>query len=760
MWDGFFSPFNENIELITKQGLRVVPIMPGDKMPGYWSNKYGCFTGLSGWQKLIKNPTPKKIDGVPYGYSWWQATDGQNIGVLTGYKVVALDYDNHEDFHKKIQEKIPPSKVGKVGRIGATYFYKIPEGKEYKSQKWTHPEDKKVVVELLSTGKQTVIPPSQHPCGERYKWITNHTLVNVDLNELEELPDDYDAIISEAIYGKEGNKPAQAQKITKVENSRSELEDVKATLDAIPADVGRDDWIKVGMALHDWSGGNAFDLFHNWSKGGQKYKSEQDCRSAWDSFSGGGRTISSLFGLAKEHGFIISNQVLADFELPEHFFNQPVKTEKKDKNKFVKLTLPAEIIDNTPGTVGKIKDWILKTAHFPQPELSLAAALSVVGVAKGHRAECPSGLKSNVYLLGLAPSCSGKNHPIQCIRLLLQEAKLDECIGGNPASDTALVDMLARYPRRLIVLDEFGKLFQGITSKKANNFQSQIIRILMDVFSSSDMKVPGKEYANKDGKPVERKDMFKPCLSMLGFTTKQVLLDSLNEDMIADGFLSRLLIVEPAKFFPKRNPFPERLEVPQEILEELKYINENTGIRNGIHNDAVKAKVVTFSDEAQELLVKLQRKYDEEKTKLFEEQDGLQSFPGRACEHIAKIALIVAGNTEVTYQDMYWSYQFVESCIANILTNVKSIANTKFNKNLEKAEKKLLKFKNGLFLSEFKDKIRHMCNSKRELDDLIKALEETGKAYLGREKGKVKKNLDYVVHRKYLEEYFESKNQQ
>lgn len=66
-----------------------------------------------------------------------------------------------------------PAVGGRVSRPGSHYWYRVENGLPDSSRKWSHPtlpRDRSTLVELRSTGGQTVIPPSIHPDGERYVW--------------------------------------------------------------------------------------------------------------------------------------------------------------------------------------------------------------------------------------------------------------------------------------------------------------------------------------------------------------------------------------------------------------------------------------------------------------------------------------------------------------------------------------------------------------------------------------------------------------
>ena len=78
------------------------------------------------------------------------------------------------------------------------------------------------------------------------------------------------------------------------------VERVREALSFIPAD-DRNIWVKVGMGLK--ADGQPYELFDEWSATGNGYNAEENLRQ-WESFTEeGGITISTVFSLAKMHGY-------------------------------------------------------------------------------------------------------------------------------------------------------------------------------------------------------------------------------------------------------------------------------------------------------------------------------------------------------------------------------------------------------------------------------------------------------------------------
>lgn len=81
---------------------------------------------------------------------------------------------------------------------------------------------------------------------------------------------------------------------------------VKSALAAIPPDTGREEWIRVGMAIHAACSGDefGFDLWNEWSASAPKVYDPCDIPKQWDSFGKrDGVGIGTLFHIAASYGW-------------------------------------------------------------------------------------------------------------------------------------------------------------------------------------------------------------------------------------------------------------------------------------------------------------------------------------------------------------------------------------------------------------------------------------------------------------------------
>ena len=82
---------------------------------------------------------------------------------------------------------------------------------------------------------------------------------------------------------------------------------VASALAALDPDCSRDDWIKVGMALHSTCRPDALAVWNTWSAKGKKYPGEPEMLAQWRSFKDDkatGVTLGSLLHLAREAGWV------------------------------------------------------------------------------------------------------------------------------------------------------------------------------------------------------------------------------------------------------------------------------------------------------------------------------------------------------------------------------------------------------------------------------------------------------------------------
>lgn len=86
-------------------------------------------------------------------------------------------------------------------------------------------------------------------------------------------------------------------------NNTPDIQKIESALAYIAPDCGYDEWIRVGMAIHEALGESGFGVWDYWSAKSSKYSGESDLMSHWRSFGGGTVTIATVFRMAIDAGW-------------------------------------------------------------------------------------------------------------------------------------------------------------------------------------------------------------------------------------------------------------------------------------------------------------------------------------------------------------------------------------------------------------------------------------------------------------------------
>jgi hypothetical protein len=146
-----------------KRSVMVIPVRRGEKNPG-----------IPDWQDLQLT-----VEEVPY---YW--TNGQNIGALNGAPSgwrVCVDLDVPEALGIAGRFLPPTLTSGRESRQHSHWWF-ISRGVETEKFKDL---DGTMLLELRSTGCQTVVAPSVHPSGERYVWHSETGLKMAEIGAAE-----------------------------------------------------------------------------------------------------------------------------------------------------------------------------------------------------------------------------------------------------------------------------------------------------------------------------------------------------------------------------------------------------------------------------------------------------------------------------------------------------------------------------------------------------------------------------------------------
>lgn len=225
----------------------------------------------------------------------WNDNPTLNVGVALGHVsgIVRLDVEGgaaKSELDRISGGRLPPTWEFKSGRsdgTGVGILYSIPTGIVFKTTGRSFRDGE---LRFQAKGAQTVLPPSRHKDGGLYQWLPGRAPWQIPI-----------APAPQWMVDRYREKPPKA-----FPRSQGDHPDAARVADALRFMSGVDDydqWLRIGMALHDWDCESGHELWCEWSKDSTKFD-EEVCDIKWSSFkSGGGITIATIFKSARDAGW-------------------------------------------------------------------------------------------------------------------------------------------------------------------------------------------------------------------------------------------------------------------------------------------------------------------------------------------------------------------------------------------------------------------------------------------------------------------------
>lgn len=224
-----------------------------------------------------------------------------------------------------------------------------------------------------------------------------------------------------------------------------------------------------------------------------------------------------------------------------------------------------------PGAVGDFARFIVSCARFPSPHLSLVASLAFTAGLIGRRYRGPTGLRSNLYIVGLAESGFGKD-----ITIRASAALADSTQYGPKVSETLFADQirslpglagkLRKSPSAIVIQDEFGRWLAEHTGRNVASHRAEITASIMELTGAPSGFWGGQE---KAGGNIPR--IVQPCLTIHGVSTPSTFWSALSSGNISEGLLGRLVLIDVGNSDPVkvRRPAGSIEDIPTELSDKV-----------------------------------------------------------------------------------------------------------------------------------------------------------------------------------------------
>lgn len=329
--------------------------------------------------------------------------------------------------------------------------------------------------------------------------------------------------------------------------------------------------------------------------------------------------------------------------------------------------IPEELL-SVPGFINDLMNYTLRTAYYPNKALAFAGALAMLAHLTGRRFKDQRGSRFNIYLLALAKSGVGKEHPRGTnIDLATQMAFISE-LGDTFASGEGLEDSMCQSPSMLYQVDEIDYLFNTVKLKDSR--AEQINSMLLKLYSESKTTHIMRKKAIQRGAPPVGTAIVQPHLTMFGTATPKFFYQSLTERTMENGLLARCIVLEAGERGTAGEPHEE--DFPESVIDTVRNLIR-IGHENNLTGEFPRPLVLQENPDATNRIREILGYADEEYRKASERgDDSANALWARAGEKVLKLAAIYAISENavepvITIDGVNWAWRFIEHMTRRML---------------------------------------------------------------------------------------------
>lgn len=391
-------------------------------------------------------------------------------------------------------------------------------------------------------------------------------------------------------------------------------------------------------------------------------------------------------------------------------------------------------LNRQTGVLGDLFDYYNATSGNKQHGFATQCALGIASTILGRRYKTSLNNWSNLYLLNVGKSATGKEHAKSVSERVFFQSGQSHLVGGDGyTSAGAVFSTLLRKPCHFISVDEFGRYLEAARNGgKGNLHQREANTKLMEAISRTNDVMRPPNYSSMtlkkvDAKAVEDRFVHNPCITALAMTTPSTLYETLDMSAVKDGFINRFIInISDTQRSPRRHV--PSLPVPDSIINWIRAVIERNEYLMTATEEASPV-VLDFSSEAKKEI----QRFDIECIGIMNEMEqyGMAELAGRTCEMSMKVSLIVALSrdphaTIINKNDIEWSINYVRSCLSKTISELKiTMSHSEYEANKKEVLADLRKRgAKGITKSDMNKKPPYSKYKSADLKDILEALKE------------------------------------
>lgn len=538
--------------------------------------------------------------------------------------------------------------------------------------------------------------------------------------------------------------------------TKADDDEVKGLLSYIKSYDDYDDWLAVGMAIHNATDGKGIMLWDNWSRQSSKYN-ENTIRTKWSSFGsphGEPITIATLKKLASENGWIES----VTFPMPDEAFEPETPLDE-----FSLLDTSWVDVNQPPGLTGDIANHIRRSAFAKCENLATSSALQIMSNCLGMQYVFDFGLGHGetpiaIYSFCVAPSGTGKDHPKNMIATYMQELEAGRGVFTDIKSTKEMVTNALSEQLNCYVIDELGLKLKRMVGKNVADFMQATVTILLSQYSkghgywenfSGDVRRDALQHAGKKLNQItkaleeheleDKKDWAERNIEFLknqikelnnggikntfltiwGATTPETFYHMMTKEQVDTGLIGRCFIFEETNTIMEENTNPISKKIPADIKAKLQTLACGGDSKLLFDQDLDRivwdrpVTTIYATDEARRAIAQAKKYIRKEQLKEAErETGGLETMLNRTVEMMQRVSAVVAigDGGVIDVQHVQYAFKLVVDDAKRKLELVRSdLASQDNNKGMELITRirTRLQKESGLTVAVLKNRFRN-----------------------------------------------------
>ena len=413
------------------------------------------------------------------------------------------------------------------------------------------------------------------------------------------------------------------------------------------------------------------------------------------------------------------------------FFDKIKSKKAKKENPFEDPGPLSDKLLSIPGIINEIIDLDLATAPYPNRVLAFCGALTFVAHLVGRKVRDKRNNFTNLYLIALANSGTGKDHPRKTNNDIAAAAGITGTISDSFASGAGLEDSMFTCPAQLFQMDEADWLFNTLKGAKDAAVSESINEKLLKFYSSSNSIYYMRKKAFKEKQSIsDRVDggfISNPCLSLFGTAVPDYFYESLSKRVLENGLVARCMIVEASKRGKRGTPGVIREKLTKEFMEKINHL-AHLNIKQTPLGVPLPLEIPE-TKEATELLSvycdECDIRYDG-----FEQLHDLAAMAlwARAMEKVYKLSIVYAVSENplhpiITEAAVRWAFEFVSHVTRQMLFRAGQFCYVSKNDQVQKKFLKKLHDAGGMM--NHSEIMRSLHLSKAEMKEVSETLIES-----------------------------------